>query len=111
MCFHVCSACTDSTRASRYDHALRFMMVGGIVSGADPSQTAQGSGGDAATMRACVCARSSTVSAGQVAAVQRLGRLLLVPRARLRHVVGCPGRVVLAPCARPRRCVSSRNSE
>ena len=34
MCFHVCSACTASTRASRYDHALRFMMVGGIVSGA-----------------------------------------------------------------------------
>ena len=83
MCFHVCSACTDSTRASRYDHTLRFMMVGGIVSGADPSQTAQGSGGDAATMRACVCARSSTVSAGQVAAVQRLGRLLLVLRARV----------------------------
>ena len=83
MCFHVCSASTASTGASRYDHALRFMMVGGIVSGADPSQTAQGSGGDAATMRACVCARSSTVSAGQVAAVQRLGRLLLVLRARV----------------------------
>ena len=83
MRFHVCSASTASTGASRYDHALRFMMVGGIVSGADPSQTAQGSGGDAATMRACVCARSSTVSAGQVAAVQRLGRLLLVLRARV----------------------------
>ena len=83
MCFLVCSASTASTGASRYDHALRFMMVGGIVSGADPSQTAQGSGGDAATMRACVCARSSTVSAGQVAAVQRLGRLLLVLRARV----------------------------
>jgi hypothetical protein len=34
MCFLVCSASTASTGASRYDHALRFMMVGGIVSGA-----------------------------------------------------------------------------
>ena len=82
MCFHVCSACTASTRANMTMHYVS-MMVGGIISGADPSQTAQGSGGDAATMRACVCARSSTVSAGQVAAVQRLGRLLLVLRARV----------------------------
>ena len=104
MRFHVCSASTASTGASRYDHALRFMMVGGIVSGA--GQIKLHKEGDAATMRACVCVRSSTVPAGQVAAVQRLDRLLIVLRARasaarIRLPRGC---TVLAPCAPPRRC-------
>ena len=111
MCFHVCSACTDSTRASRYDHALRFMMVGGIVSGAGQIKLHK----EAAEMlQRCVHAFArgalpfrpvkSPLCSGLAGCCLCCARASAA-RSRLRR--SC----TLAPCAPPRRCASSRNSE